>query len=477
MGPRGGTLLFPDGTRRRIPQESPVTKPPSDHPRPTRRGGAIRRRGLAAGALLAVGTAALTVPAAASAEHVTTLKQWTPQSSYLAKDDIDGRTQPKLEPRAKVNHVKKGQWVRISCQTTGEAAYGSNLWDKVGPYYVPDQLLKTYTDGPLKGVPPCGSDAPPPPAADSATYTQAQDAGFGATPAGAARATTTTGAKNGAAGVVMLRFFIPNKLAGARMLEGDGRGWNPDPSQSVASRASIFWDTATGRASLTIDPTHINPSFPKTFWGIKYYGFGPFGVWGPKKYDVPSIVHGGSTHDALKIVTSAASKVHSTDFHARATNLASLSGSGHTLRAKLSILNSVTNIIGAGAWSVDTSISITQKKGGGFAVSTKGNGYPAVEAYDYPKAASSPTSRIFLRRIHPKAFTATLARIPRLPKVTTGWVDPGGGIAALDIASNLSCTSTAGGGSTCKRDGMGPNPLPNLIAPDTYTTKVSDPAG
>lgn len=100
----------------------------------------------------------------ADAKKVTKLEPWKASNRYLATADIDGRSQPKLEPRAKVNHVRKGRWVKISCQTTGEAAYGSTVWAKVGRYYVPDQLLKTYTDGRLQGAPACRRSAPTPPA-------------------------------------------------------------------------------------------------------------------------------------------------------------------------------------------------------------------------------------------------------------------------------------------------------------------------
>ncbi|MTD46401.1 cutinase family protein [Conexibacter sp. W3-3-2] len=117
---------------------------------------------------LAATCAALLLPllasAPAEAKNVTKLESWKASNRYLAKADIDGRSQPKLEPRAKTNHVRKGQWVKISCQTTGQSAFGSTVWSKVGRYYVPDQLLKTYTDGRLRGAPSCGRSAPSAPA-------------------------------------------------------------------------------------------------------------------------------------------------------------------------------------------------------------------------------------------------------------------------------------------------------------------------
>ncbi|MEV4422312.1 hypothetical protein AB0L40_20400, partial [Patulibacter sp. NPDC049589] len=430
-------------------------------------------------AALAAGAVALTAPAAASAAHVTSLQPWAATNAYLAKADIDGRQQPKSEPRAKTDHVKAGDWVRISCQTTGETFNGSNVWDKVGDYYVPDQLLKTYSDSVLAGVPRCDPGGPEPTQTPqlSAGYLAAQSAGFGATPDGAARVMRATAARSGTAGVLMVRFFIPNALAGGRLLKGDGRGWSSDPSQSLASRASLYWDTRTGRTSLTIDPTHVADYLPKSFWGVEPHDLpGPLPVvlW-PHKYSLPDRIRGGASNTALPIqLKGRASSVRSTDLHARGTNQAWIAGSGRTLQFKVSMLNSVTNIVDIGAWSVDTSFKVAQKPDGSFKVSSSGNGYPAVESYFYP-ATGSP-STVFLRRVHEWAFDREIG-VPTLPKFNTGMVDPGGGIAALDKASNLRCKSTAGGGSRCTRDGMGLNPLPELIAPDSYTTTSADRAG
>lgn len=104
--------------------------------------------------LLGLGTAP------AQAGKVRSLKPWAKDNRYLVKADTDGRTKPQLEPRAKVDHLRKGQWVRIACQVTGQAAYGSTLWVRVGRYFVPDQMLKTYTDGRLQGAPTCKTPKP-----------------------------------------------------------------------------------------------------------------------------------------------------------------------------------------------------------------------------------------------------------------------------------------------------------------------------
>ncbi|WP_028067872.1 putative metal-binding motif-containing protein [Solirubrobacter soli] len=119
---------------------------------------------------------ALLLPAAARADTpVTSLRPWAADNTYLAEADLDGRAQPQSEPRAVVNHVRKGQWVKIECQTVGEEVYGSALWDKVNGLYVPDHYLKTYTTGFLDGAPRCDAAPPPPPDADGDGFPAAQD--------------------------------------------------------------------------------------------------------------------------------------------------------------------------------------------------------------------------------------------------------------------------------------------------------------
>ena len=98
----------------------------------------------------------LVLAAPASADtHVTSLRPWAAGNEYLVEQDLDGRAQPTVEPRAKVDYLREGQWVKIECQTPGEEAYGSAIWDRVGGLYVPDHYIKTYTTGFLEGVPRC----------------------------------------------------------------------------------------------------------------------------------------------------------------------------------------------------------------------------------------------------------------------------------------------------------------------------------
>jgi hypothetical protein len=112
-------------------------------------------------AALVVLVLAAAAPATARADTpVTSLRPWAADNTYLVEDDLDGRAQPALEPRAVVDYLRKGQWVKIECQTPGEEAYASAIWDRVGGLYVPDHYLKTYTTGFLEAAPRC--DAPPP---------------------------------------------------------------------------------------------------------------------------------------------------------------------------------------------------------------------------------------------------------------------------------------------------------------------------
>lgn len=126
------------------------------------------RRGLVAAAVIG-----LAAPVAASAARpadegsgggtrVTSLQPWKASNLYRAGQDLDGRARPALNPVAKVNHVRKGQWIPIECQTTGESAYGSRVWIRTGGLYVPDRYVKTYASGLLAGVPRCEPPAPVP---------------------------------------------------------------------------------------------------------------------------------------------------------------------------------------------------------------------------------------------------------------------------------------------------------------------------
>jgi hypothetical protein len=99
-------------------------------------------------------------PPQQQSNQVTSLRPWTAANRYLALATLDGRSAPRRSAPARRNHVRAGQWVGIECQTLGDAAYGSPVWDRVGGRYVPDRFVRTYVTGLLPGVPRCAGTAP-----------------------------------------------------------------------------------------------------------------------------------------------------------------------------------------------------------------------------------------------------------------------------------------------------------------------------
>lgn len=112
--------------------------------------------------LAAAVSALVLAPATADAAKVRGPGPWQASNTYLVRADLDGRAAPRLNPVARVDHVKAGQWIRVQCQVVGQRAYGSKVWIKTGGLYVPDHYVKTYTDGFLPGVPTCGATEPQP---------------------------------------------------------------------------------------------------------------------------------------------------------------------------------------------------------------------------------------------------------------------------------------------------------------------------
>jgi RHS repeat-associated protein len=79
---------------------------------------------------------------------------------------------------------------------------------------------------------------------------------FGATPPGAARIFfyVPVGQDHG---IIVLRTFIPWKLAAFGGLLGDDRGFSLDPNASY--RVAVAWNTASGLVSFTVSPSHSAP--------------------------------------------------------------------------------------------------------------------------------------------------------------------------------------------------------------------------
>jgi hypothetical protein len=94
--------------------------------------------------------------------QVTSLQPWAAGNRYLVIATLDGRSAPRRSAPARRNFVRAGQWVAIQCQTLGDAAYGSPVWDRIGGRYVPDRFVRTYATGLLPGAPRCTGTAPKP---------------------------------------------------------------------------------------------------------------------------------------------------------------------------------------------------------------------------------------------------------------------------------------------------------------------------
>ena len=78
-------------------------------------------------------------------------------SVFPATADLNGRAGPSLGARlVEENMYRSGDWVTVVCQTTGDAAYGSTIWDKTDDnVYVPDAYVKTGSTGFATGVARC----------------------------------------------------------------------------------------------------------------------------------------------------------------------------------------------------------------------------------------------------------------------------------------------------------------------------------
>lgn len=107
------------------------------------------------------------MPAAASATipppegggggvKVKTLKPWKQKFLYRVQREFQPRTeQSRLAPKAGMT-LAKGSWLHIDCQRY----VGTELWDIVAGGWVPDAVMKTYTDGRLQGSPTCAFPFP-----------------------------------------------------------------------------------------------------------------------------------------------------------------------------------------------------------------------------------------------------------------------------------------------------------------------------
>jgi hypothetical protein len=260
--------------------------------------------------------------------------------------------------------------------------------------------------GPFRGVPDCRgahgaaptvaglwpprAPAPPRPAVNpawAAMYSRA----FGAMDPRDRRVAVRTAGRNSDDGLVVVRFFIPTRIAAGLVLLGDGRGFTPEPFAS--SRAVLAWDTETGWVSFAV--TH-------------------------------STLVNGSRDDALPILRLPREPVWSARDVPRRDNRVWLSAAPSRVDVRMSVVNSVTNQWRLGAWSVDNDLTVFRGARGGYSLQINGNGYPAVEVYYYPRYGTEAPHTVARRVVQP----FYRGKPP----------DAGGGAAALDRLSWSNCT-------------------------------------
>jgi hypothetical protein len=129
----------------------------------------VTRRATRASLLVALlATATLAMTGALTAAGGQAAQPPPGPRTYKVTIDLDGRSTPSKGDVAHVDFLRKGQWVSIECQTYGERAYGSRLWDLVtsdgDTLFVPDRFIKTGTNGRASDVRRCdGQDYPPSP--------------------------------------------------------------------------------------------------------------------------------------------------------------------------------------------------------------------------------------------------------------------------------------------------------------------------
>jgi hypothetical protein len=288
--------------------------------------------------------------------------------------------------------------------------------------------------GGRQGCDDCRQPPSPKSPAVAATYVTAMTRGFGDVPVGATRILADTGVKTRDDGVIVVKFFIPNRKAAAGVLRGDDRSWSSDPATATRSRVYLTWDVATGKVAATVSASYV--------------------------------AGGGRPFPALRIDRkSRCGDVQSTDLRSRATNDLYVGRDGAGLRVCMSALNSFTSRWDVGALSVDGALSIAPNSAdpSNYDVAFNGNGYPAIEAYYYPRT-SPIANTLFLRRVDPAGLGAS--------------VDQSGGLGALDLGSYWWCFSAKGRKNDLKSTcGFDPRMINNKRQHDHYDTRLGDSAG
>jgi hypothetical protein len=90
-----------------------------------------------------------------SGTKVKRLRPWKSSNLYRVQQDFHPRVDPARAAAKQRTLIVKGSWLHIDCQRHATTEKGRELWDRVAGGFVPDGVMKTYTDGRLSGSPTC----------------------------------------------------------------------------------------------------------------------------------------------------------------------------------------------------------------------------------------------------------------------------------------------------------------------------------
>jgi hypothetical protein len=88
-------------------------------------------------------------------KKVKRLKPWKADLHYRVQQRFSLRTEQSREAPRMGPMIAKGTWLKIECQRYVATPAGRELWLKVAGGWAPDSVMKTYTDGRLRGSPTC----------------------------------------------------------------------------------------------------------------------------------------------------------------------------------------------------------------------------------------------------------------------------------------------------------------------------------
>lgn len=118
----------------------------------------VRARRILASVLATACSLALLAPAPGASAGPGGVADTATATSFEVTATLDGRTVKDLTNHAFPNLYLAGQYVPISCQASGTAAYGSTVWDLTKDHlWIPDYYVRTGSSGFSSAIVRCGS--------------------------------------------------------------------------------------------------------------------------------------------------------------------------------------------------------------------------------------------------------------------------------------------------------------------------------